>query len=171
MVYVNTTENQASGPLPAVGPIPPGTTLDGRINTKLFTATLLGGYRILDTPDLTLDTLGGVRFWHVSNKARINTLGLSRDHNESFGWAEPVIGARAFMRMTNKLSWQAQATIGGFGVGSDLAWSALATINYTFTGNLSISAGYKVLDVDYDHKGHVYDTRMSGPVLGLTYRF
>jgi len=25
--------------------------------------------------------------------------------------------------------------------------------------------------VDYERGGHVYDTRLSGPVLGMTYRF
>jgi len=35
----------------------------------------------------------------------------------------------------------------------------------------SSSAGYKVLDVDYDRDGHVYKTRLSGPVAGLTWRF
>lgn len=39
------------------------------------------------------------------------------------------------------------------------------------TDRLSASAGYKVLDVDYDDGGHVYDTRLAGPVFGVTYRF
>ncbi|MBP6018944.1 MAG: hypothetical protein KA735_05585 [Burkholderiaceae bacterium] len=171
VVYVNTKESQAIGPLPPIGPRPSGTAVNGSVDTKQFVATLLGGYRLLETPDFTLDTLGGVRFWHISNKVKVSALGLSRNYNESFGWVEPVIGARTFMRLTNKFSLQVQADIGGFGTGSDLAWSALATINYTFTDKLSVSAGYKVLDVDYDHNGHVYDTRLSGPVLGLTYRF
>lgn len=33
------------------------------------------------------------------------------------------------------------------------------------------SAGYRVLKVDYEHKGNVVNTRLAGPVLGLTYRF
>ncbi len=82
-----------------------------------------------------------------------------------------MIGARAFFRLTEDLSLQAQADIGGFGAGSDLTWSALATVNYIFTDHLSVSAGYKLLDVDYDHGGYVYDTRLSGPALGVTYRF
>jgi hypothetical protein len=82
-----------------------------------------------------------------------------------------VIGARAFLQVTEKLSLQAQADIGGFGVGSDSTWSALATLNYVVSDHLSISGGYKALDVDYDHDGHVFDTRLSGPVLGVTWRF
>ncbi len=73
--------------------------------------------------------------------------------------------------LTDKLSFQTQADIGGFGVGSDLTWSALATVNYIVTDKFSVSRGYKVLDFDYDHDGHLFDARLSGPVLELTYRF
>ena len=89
----------------------------------------------------------------------------------SFSWVDPIIGSRLFVRLTDKLSLQAQADVGGFGVGSDLTWSVLGTANYAFTDRLAVSAGYKRLDVNYKHYRHVYDVRFSGPVLGLTYRF
>jgi len=139
--------------MPPIGAIPPGTYVTGRVDSKQFMATLQGGYRLLDAPDFTLDALAGARFWHVSNKARLSVRGLSRSHEESFGWVEPVIGIRTFSHLTSKLSFQAQADIGGFGAGSDFSWSMLATVNYSFTDKLSVSAGYKVLDVDYDRKG------------------
>ena len=55
--------------------------------------------------------------------------------------------------------------------GGSFTWSLLSTVNHIFTDNFSVSAGYKVLGVDYRKNGHVYDVRFSGPVLGLTYRF
>lgn len=172
VMYVNTTDSEAFGPLPPLPlPIPPGAVVTGSVDTKQFMATLQGGYRILDTPDFTFDALGGVRFWHISNDVTVSALGMSRSYGESFGWVDPLIGARAFLRLTEKLSLQAQADIGGFGAGSDLTWSALATVNFSLTDHLAVAAGYKVLDVDYRHDGHVYDTRLSGPVLGVTYRF
>lgn len=171
MMYVDTTDSHTFGPLPPLPGIPAGTVVEGSVDTKQFMATLQGGYRVYDTPGFTLDALGGVRFWHISNDVTVSALGLSRSYGESFGWADPVVGARAFLSLTDKLSLQAQADIGGFGVGSDLTWSVLATVNYTITDNVSVSAGYKVLDVDYDHEGYVYDTQLSGPVLGVTWRF
>lgn len=180
IMYVDTSDGHNSGPLPAltipgVGVIPPGGNIKAKVDTKQFTATLMGGYRIIDTPQFTLDALGGARFWHISNDVKLTgSLGGisgSVNYGESFGWVDPLAGLRAFLPLTEKLSFQAQADIGGFGAGSDLTWSALATVNYVFTDRLSASVGYKVLDVDYDHKGHVYDTRLSGPVLGMTYRF
>lgn len=180
IMYVDTSDSHGIGPLPAltipgVGTIPPGGNIDVEVDTKQFTATLMGGYRVIDTPQFTLDALGGARFWHISNDVKLtgslDGLSGSVSHRESFGWVDPLAGLRAFLPLTEKLSLQGQADIGGFGVGSDLTWSVLATVNYVFTEHLSASAGYKVLDVDYRHNGHVYDTRLSGPVLGLTYRF
>lgn len=172
IMYVDTTDSHAFGPLPAlpIG-VPAGTIINGSVDSKQFMATLQGGYRVIDTSDFTLDALAGARFWHISNDVTVSALGISRTYGESFGWVDPVVGVRAFLPLTDKLSIQAQADVGGFGAGADLTWSALATINYTFTDKLSFSAGYKVLDVDYDRGGYVYDTRLSGPVLGMTLRF
>ncbi len=180
IMYVDTTDSHVTGPLPAlaipgVGTIPPGGDINAKVDTKQFTATLMGGYRVVDTPQFTLDALGGARFWYISNDVTLTGslggLSGSVNHGESFGWVDPLVGLRAFLPITEKLSVQAQADIGGFGAGSDFTWSAMATVNYAFSDRLSASAGYKVLDVDYDHNGHVYDTRLSGPVLGMTYRF
>lgn len=182
VMYVDTTDSHGTGPLPAFQipelgvTIPSGASVDAKVDTQQFTATLQGGYRVVDTPHFTLDALAGARFWYVSNDVTVTASHISigsrtASHGESFGWVDPVVGARAFVPVTEKLSLQAQVDIGGFGVGSDFTWSAMATVNYIFTGNLSASVGYKVLDVDYDHDGYVYDTQLSGPVLGMTYRF
>lgn len=180
IMYVDTTDGHGAGPLPAFSLpngifVPQGTTINAKVDTKQFTATLQGGYRVLDTPRFTLDALAGARFWYISNDVTLTAaLGggsVTYNYGESFGWVDPLVGLRAFLPLTSKLSFQGQADIGGFGAGSDHTWSVLATFNYAFSDHLSASAGYKVLDVEYDHKGHVYDVRLSGPVLGMTYRF
>lgn len=172
LMYVDTTDSRAFGPLPPLPvPIPPGTIIDGSVDSRQFMATLQGGYRVIETPAFTLDALLGLRVWHISNDVTVSALGITRSYGESFGWVDPVVGARAFFGFTDDLSLQAQADIGGFGAGSDFTWSALATLNYSFTDHLSVSAGYKILEVDYDRDGHVYDARLDGPVLGVTYRF
>lgn len=181
IMYVDTTDSKAAGPLPALQipglPIlPAGAAIDADVDTQEFMATLQAGYRIIDADGFSLDALAGARFWHISNEVAVTAnhplIGsVSATHQESFGWVDPVIGARAFFNLTDKLSVQGQFDIGGFGAGSDFTWSALATVNYIFTDTLSVSAGYKVLDVDYSDDGYVFDSRLSGPVMGLTYRF
>ncbi|MEX0293579.1 hypothetical protein AAH995_09510 [Pseudomonas putida] len=180
IMYVDTTDIHNVGPLPALsipglGVIPPGGNIDAKIDTKQFTATLMGGYRVIDSPGFSLDALAGARVWHISNRVKVigslGSLSKSTSYHESFGWVDPLVGLRAFLPITQKLSVQGQADIGGFGIGSDFTWSTLVTVNYAFRDSLSTSVGYKLLDVDYDYNGHVYDTRLSGPALGMTYRF
>jgi len=172
MMYVDTTESHAYGNLPPLPvAIPPGTVVKGDVDSKQFMATLQAGCRVIDTPKFTLDALGGIRFWHISNDVTVRALGFTRSYGESFNWVDPLVGTRALLRLTDKLSLQAQADIGGFGAGSDLTWSVLGTINYILTDHLSVSAGYKALHVDYERDDYVFDSRLNGPVLGVTWRF
>ncbi|MGO3892234.1 MAG: hypothetical protein ACTJHW_14785 [Paenalcaligenes sp.] len=182
MMYISTRSTDASGPLsafqlPGLGvTIPPGASTRAKVKNKQFMATVQGGYRVVSTPDFTLDALAGIRFWHISTDVSVTAghpaIGtVSASQRERFGWVDPLLGVRAFVPLTDHLSLQVQADVGGFGVGSKMTWSTLGTVNYVFSDRFSVSAGYKVLDVDYKHSGHVYDVRMKGPVLGLTYRF
>jgi len=180
IMYVNLADSHSTGPLPeltilGVGVIPAGGDIDFKLDTTLLTSTLMGGYRVFDTPQFTLDALGGARFWSVSNNAKLKgSLGGlhgSVHYKESLAWVDPVVGLRAFVPLTENLSLQGEADIGGFGAGSNFTWSALATVNYVFSDHFSASAGYKALGVDYEDDGHVFDARFHGPVLGVTYRF
>lgn len=171
-MYVNTTDSRTTGPLPPLpAPVPPSTVLNGSVDTEQFTMALQGGYRVYNSKQFTLDALAGMRFWHIANDVTVKAGPVSRTYGERFNWVDPIIGARGFMPVTEKVSLQAHINIGGFGVGSDFTWSALATINYLATDAIALSAGYKVLDVDYNNNGYVYDARLSGPVLGMTWRF
>lgn len=182
VMYVSTAGSGSTGRLPAIhlpgtgGTLPAGSELSAGVRSKQFMFTVQAGTRIIDEPGFTLDALGGLRYWKISNEATISAhspgLGTIRlRHDENFSWADPLIGLRAFAHVNDRLSVQTQADIGGFGAGSNLTWSVLATLNYSFSDRLSASAGYRVLKVDYEHKGNVFNTRLAGPVLGLTYRF
>ncbi|WP_208543144.1 hypothetical protein [Marilutibacter alkalisoli] len=163
VMYVATSDDHAFGPLPPLPvPVPPSTVVDGRVDSRQFNATAQAGYRLVEAQDFTLDALAGLRAWRISNDVTVSALGTSRSYGERFDWVDPVIGLRAFRRLSEAWSLQAQLDAGGLGVGADSTWSALATINYVATEHLSVAAGYKVLDVDYDHGGHVYDARLKG---------
>ncbi len=171
LMYTNTTDARSLADIPPFHGNPGITSADVSIDSAQFTSTLAAGYRVLDVPGTTLDLLGGVRIWRISNRITGTAGGITVSHKESFNWVDPVIGARLFHGLTDRLSFQMQADIGGFDVGSKFTYQALATLNYILTDHLSTSVGYKVLSVDYRHDGHVFDTTLHGPVLGLTYRF
>ncbi|HMN71707.1 MAG TPA: hypothetical protein PKA55_07540 [Rhodoblastus sp.] len=165
IMYVSTTDSHSVDPLPFVG------SVRARLTTGLFYATLVGGYRVLDVGPVTFDALAGGRLWNVSNRASIDFAFVSLGFAKSLTWVDPVVGGRAFWRLTDAFSIQAQGDIGGFGAGSKLTWQALGTLNYAFAEHFSASLGYKVLRTNYARGGYVFDVTMSGPVLGVTYRF
>lgn len=171
IMYVNTIDSRTIGPLPPLPGVAPGTTVNGSVDTKQFMATFQGGYRVYKNDGFTIDALAGGRFWQISNEVTVSAGNLSRSYSEHFNWLDPVIGTRVFVPVSDKLSVQGHADIGGFGVGSDFTWSALATLNYTVTDYASLSAGYKSLTVDYSNDGYTYDVQLRGPVLGATFRF
>ncbi len=65
--------------------------------------------------------------------------------------------------------------IGGFGVGSDFAWQAIATLRWQFSPRTGVGLAYRHLDMDYeDGKGanrFLYDVATSGPALGVVFTF
>jgi hypothetical protein len=68
--------------------------------------------------------------------------------------------------------------VGGFGVGSDFAWSVTGLFGYKWqagTVEWAILAGYKALSQDYTSgsgpQRFRWDTTMHGPVLGFSVRF
>jgi hypothetical protein len=169
LMYVNLSGADTVGPLPNLAP---EVELDASLDSIQFYAAGQVGYRLVDTPQFTFDALAGGRFWYISNDLTLELQGVGRrSFDEDFSWFDPLVGARAFYNITDKLSVMGQADIGGFGVGSELTWSVLGTFNYVFNDHWSASAGYKYMSVDYDDDGLVFDVDMSGPVIGVTYRF
>jgi hypothetical protein len=84
------------------------------------------------------------------------------------------------VRLIDALSFQVRADVGGFGAGSDLAWSLLGAFRYDTPWKLGhadvgLTAGYKVYDVDYSAgaggEERDFHLQMRGPVLGVAFTF
>ena len=65
--------------------------------------------------------------------------------------------------------------VGGFGIASDLSWSATAMLRYHFSERFSMSGGYRILDIDYEegsgNRKFGYDANTSGPAIALAWQF
>jgi hypothetical protein len=118
-----------------------------------------------------LDALAGGRVTSVRNDIAI-TGGPSARQRDS--WFEPFVGLRLRGRFATNWDYAAQADIGGFGVGSDFAWQALATVGYRFSvfgADATALVGYRALSQDYSDGGFNWDMTIHGPILGVTVRF
>jgi hypothetical protein len=120
---------------------------------------------------LSLEAIGGFRWTFVSSGVEINEGILDGRHQDrETNWFDPYVGGRA--RIDFDRHWNAtfMATVGGFGVGSDVSWSAYGQLEYRFDPKWSLFVGYRALAYEYDDDGFTFDVTLHGPVIGLGMR-
>jgi hypothetical protein len=146
--------------------------VSGRGAVSEVFATLAAGYRAVSAPGFDLDILGGVRAWQIDAEASVRVAGTPlAGASGSLAWVDPILGFRARFDLAPRLSGLVMADVGGFGLASRGTFQATAVVNYAVTDRLFASAGYRHLAVDYRADGRILDIALTGPVLGLTWRF
>ncbi|SEL06618.1 hypothetical protein SAMN05443999_103214 [Roseovarius azorensis] len=159
---ISASRSSRSGTVPSLG-LPVSARLEQR------SLTLAAGYRVISEPEVAVDLLAGLRHWRVEAAARTPVPGLAAGLDADF--VDPVLAARANVRLAERWSLIGYADIGGFGAGSDFTAQFVATVNWQASESLYLSAGYRHLHVDYNSGGRAFDVKFSGPLVGLTYRF
>ncbi|MES2476971.1 MAG: hypothetical protein V4640_14400 [Verrucomicrobiota bacterium] len=86
-------------------------------------------------------------------------------------WLDPIIGVRAQWNINDRWFIAGKSDIGGFHVGSDLAWTLQATVGYNFTQNVSAELGYRYLHTDYSDSSLDYDVAQAGLYTSLNIKF
>ena len=139
-----------------------------------------------------LDVVGGGRYWYlkseidltVTGTVSIPALGLSRTRtgfasaSKVIDWIDPFVGLRMRHKFAPGHDLVLQGDVGGFGVGSDFTWQALAAYNFewNFAGyKLNPYLGYRAISVDYEEgsgrRRIGLDFVQHGPVAGLTFKW
>jgi hypothetical protein len=132
------------------------------------------GYEIYGDESTTLDLLVGAAVNSIEVDLDLFTPNLpvtTRSFSGSQEWIDPFIGLRFHQRLGERWSLFASGQYGGFDVSSDEYWQAIAGIGYRLTESTSLALVYRIIAVDYQQGGFVYDTETSGPNLGLIIRF
>ncbi|HSD73437.1 MAG TPA: hypothetical protein VLB75_01630 [Steroidobacteraceae bacterium] len=118
------------------------------------------------------ESIVGVRYNDLSVDVRFQgPLGLQS--SPSIDWWDPFLGANVRAPLGEKWSFCGRADIGGFGVGSELAWQIEALFDWRLSARTSFQIGYRWIDIDYedDDSGFIYDILTQGPQAGVTWRF
>ncbi len=149
------------------GRLPPGVPAEGKVSQSSL--TMLAGYRAVADERLTLDLLAGARAWDI--KGSVSAAGGALKSSPSERFADPILALRANVRLAPRWSALVYLDFGGFGVGSEQTDQIVATANYRVNEGLYASVGYRYLSVDYRNGGTRLDVTMSGPLVGLTWRF
>lgn len=153
----------------AAVPRPPVTGIDFEQSQLLL--ELSPRYRVIARQSWSLDALAGVRF--MSLKPTLTVEPEGDEFGKRRSWADPIVGARLGADAGRHWLGQLRADIGGFGVGSDLTWQALAIVGYRVSERVTLAAAYRYLDVDYENTDDefLYDVAIHGPLLGVVIAF
>lgn len=142
--------------------------VDARVRLRQRSASLTAGYAWVADEHTTLDLMAGLRQWDI--QAAVAVPGLLAAGSDT-AFVDPIVALRWHQQLSPRWSSVAYVDAGGLGVGSDSTWQLLALANYHASGQLYVSAGYRHQYVDYRNAGKRLDVALSGPMLGLTWRW
>jgi hypothetical protein len=130
-----------------------------------------GGYRISQAVTL----LAGARLVDLGNELSFSGPNANLSGNENKSWVDPYVGAQLNVALSDRWWLELNGDIGGFDVGSKLAWQAYADVGYRASALVSLYVGYRALDMDYEsgtgNDLFRYDVLTAGPQIGVVFRF
>lgn len=124
---------------------------------------------------LTLDAYVGGRYTTLEVELKP---ALLPDRQRDRDWIDPIVGAKLVAPLGERWELRLWGDIGGFGVSSDLTWSATALLGYgfeLFNMHASIFGGYRAIGQDYSTgsaaNAFKWDVILHGPIIGLRLEF
>lgn len=98
-------------------------------------------------------------------------VGATRDAN----WVDPLLGFAYEVPFADKWRFTLRGDLGGFRIGSEKTYYALARVTYQSSEQWSWHAGYRVISYDFEEgegRGFQrFDLRQHGPGLGVAFKF
>lgn len=144
-------------------------TVTAGLDMTLF--EVAGGYRV----SRVFTILAGARWVDMATGIDYSGTLIDDEVAASKDWIDPLIGAHAFIPVSDKWWIGLLGDVGGFGVGSELTWHAYANVGFRLSHLVSIVLGYHAIDIDYeDGEGLAsvkLDVTVSGPQLGVVFSF
>jgi hypothetical protein len=134
-------------------------------------ATLLGTYRIHESPRAYVDALAGARISDIDLNVGITLGPGGGSASDGDTWVDPMIGLKGRKYLSERYYLDGWAMIGGFGAASDLVWDVNGVFGYEVKDWLSAFAGFRATGMDYQNGAFVWDVTMYGPVVGFDLRF
>ena len=90
-------------------------------------------------------------------------------------WFDPLVVTRIMTDLNENLRLGLLADIGGFGIGSDLAWQINPFVGYQISECFEVAIAYRWLDMDYNNGSgtdyFLYDLNISGAEIGFIFHF
>lgn len=147
-----------------------GVPVNASLNLDLSSWILNGaiGYDLVQADQGTLTLVGGVRYLTLDIDVKAGFQGPGVEKSDSEGLLDGIIGVSGSINFNENWYLPYHADIGAGG--SDLTWQLFAGIGYRFSWG-DIRLGYRHLSYDLGDDGAMQDLELSGPILGVGFRF
>ena len=93
------------------------------------------------------------------------------DGDESKVWVDPIVGVKGSYHFGDKWAINGYADYGGFDASSRYAYQLLGTVSYSFNEHVALQVGYRYWADNYENGTFKLDSKLYGPVAGLTFSF
>jgi len=150
--------------------LPLNVTMSVDFKATLF--ELAGFYRFSAAPQHDFDVFLGARYSALEPSISFSSpLGLGAEAEQD--WLDPFVGLLWRWSFTDQVQLTVRGDVGGFGIGSDLAWKASGLLHWQPFNHVGFIGGYQGLYQDFeDGSGRDYfryDVTMHGPILGINF--
>ncbi len=162
------------------------TEVNAALDTQLWRADLAGSYRFYDraqaNPEgirsefdlgpFVFDVLGGLSLISINTQLDLSTnLGGNGEFDSSRTIVSPLIGGRVRWNANPKFAVIGAGGISGFGISGLTQYGIQGGIDWMFSGDTTLGAGYRFSFLDYNSDQIDLDVNQSGPYLNVGFRF
>jgi hypothetical protein len=127
-----------------------GTSDGGRVSADVgaeeFIVDLVGAYRI----SRSFEVLAGGRYTGLNSTMTLYGPLNTREAKVNKSWVDPVVGAQAFLPLSETFQLHLRGDIGGFDLGCKFTWQAVVRVNWQVSPLIRLGLGYRWLDQDYE---------------------
>lgn len=159
--------------------------VSAQVKMHMNVLELNGGYEIFDVKGpfstgpgdergTTGELYAGARYYAVQPQVIAKVGGARRDIGEWQSWVDGIVGARIGIDLSRTVVLGIQGDVGGFNIGNSnkFAWSQITSLTWDCTDSVSLSLGYKFLDVKREpNSDNTLDLQLRGPFVASFYRF
>lgn len=141
---------------------------NSRLNFSYRQAELNGYYR-LPVGGQSFDLLFGLRYYDIDFALFPGATDGARD------WVDPIVGGRWNWPLSEEWSLSLRGDVGGFGIGSALAWQVVALADYRPWTYVSLTGGLRAIGLDFSSgvgpDQYASDISVWGPIVGVSIRW
>lgn len=141
--------------------------VEGKIDSSVFVGTGALGYRIVDKGPLFVDLFAGARVVSLDVEVELEGPLETRKRDASSSKVSALVGGRVRVPLGERWGLALYTDIGS----GDVKWQAIGTVQYDLSRHWRVAGGYRYLKIKHSEDDLDFDVALSGPILGVTYRF